>query len=73
MALFGGDNGLEHIDAVLATSTERLRADGWLVMEFGFGQEDDVRALAAKYPGLTVDHTRADLQGLARTAIIQRR
>jgi len=42
-------------------------------MEFGFGQEDDVRALAARQTELRVDHTRDDLQGLARTVIIQRR
>jgi hypothetical protein len=56
------------MDAAVA----RLRPGGWFVMEFGFGQEDDVRALAARRPALRVDHTRADLQGLARTAIMQR-
>ena len=73
VALFGGHSGLQHIDAVLATASHILRPGGWLVMEFGFGQEDDVRELASKFANLTVDHTRADLQGLARTAIIQRR
>ena len=73
VALFGGHSGLQHIDAVLATASQILRPGAWLVMEFGFGQEDDVRELASVYPNLTVDHTRADLQGLARTAIIQRR
>jgi release factor glutamine methyltransferase len=73
VALFGGNTGLEHLDAVLRTAAVRLRPHGWLVMEFGFGQEEDVRALAAKYGDLAVDHTRADLQGLARTVIIQRR
>ena len=73
VALFGGDNGMRHIDAVLTTATERLTAGGWLIMEFGFGQEDDVRALAATRPDLRVVDTREDLQGLARTVIIQRR
>ena len=73
VALFGGDTGLHHIDAVLAASTHALKRGGWLIMEFGFGQEDDVRALAERYPGLLVHHLRADLQGLARTVIIQRR
>lgn len=73
VALFGGDSGLEHIDAVLATASQALRPGGWLVMEFGFGQEDEVRELASRRPNLFVDRTRADLQGLARTAIIQRR
>jgi release factor glutamine methyltransferase len=73
VALFGGRSGLEHIDAVLATAAHALRPGGWLLMEFGFGQEDAVRELVSKRASLFVDDTRADLQGLARTAIIQRR
>lgn len=73
VALFGGDSGLQHIDAVLTAASHTLRPGGWLVMEFGFGQEDEVRELAGRRANLFVDHTRADLQGLARTAIIQRR
>lgn len=72
VALFGGANGLRHIEAVLETAASRLRSGGWLVMEFGFGQEDDVRTLVACHANLRVDRMRADLQGLARTAIIQR-
>lgn len=72
VALFGGASGLDHVAAVLDTAAARLRPGGWLVMEFGFGQEDDVRALVADRPALRFDHTRADLQGLARTAIMQR-
>jgi release factor glutamine methyltransferase len=73
VALFGGRSGLDHIDAVLATAAHALRPAGWLLMEFGFGQEDAVRELVSTHERLFVDHTRADLQGLARTAIIQRR
>jgi release factor glutamine methyltransferase len=72
VALFGGATGLRHIDGVLTTAVARLRPAGWIVMEFGFGQEDDVRGLVDKHPELRVDHVRADLQGLARTAIIQK-
>jgi release factor glutamine methyltransferase len=73
VALFGGASGLRHIEAVLDTAIPMLDPGGWLVMEFGFGQEDDVRGLVSERPALRVDRTRADLQGLARTAIIQRR
>jgi len=73
VALFGGATGMDHLDAVLTTASRMLRPSGWLVMEFGFGQEDDVRALAARQVELRVDHVREDLQGLARTVIIQRR
>jgi release factor glutamine methyltransferase len=72
VALFGGATGLSLIDAVIDTAVWRLRPRGWLVMEFGFGQEDDVLALVVRRPQLRVDHVRADLQGLARTVIIQK-
>jgi hypothetical protein len=41
-------------------------------MEFGFGQEEDVRRLTAARPSLHVDRVREDLQGIARTAVIQK-
>lgn len=72
VALFGGASGLRDIDGVMAAVREKLRPGGWLVMEFGFGQEDDVRELVSRRPGLRLDHVHADLQGLPRTAIIQR-
>lgn len=73
VALFAGDDGLRHIEAVLATAAARLSPGGWLIMEFGFGQEDAVRARAARHVELAVHGVRADLQGLPRTVIIQRR
>ena len=72
VALFGGSHGLRDIAGVLDTAVAKLRPHGWLVMEFGFGQEDDVRALAGERAALSVVRVREDLQGLARTAIIQR-
>lgn len=73
VALFGGPTGLRDIAGVLDTAVERLRPGGWLVMEFGFGQEDSVRELAASRPSLAFERVREDLQGLPRTAVIQRR
>ena len=71
VALFGGDNGLRNIEGVFETAIAKLRPGGWLVMEFGFGQEDEVRSLLDPRPALRFDRFRSDLQGLARTAIIQ--
>jgi release factor glutamine methyltransferase len=73
VALFGGSTGLDHVEAVLSAAVRMLPSGGWLVMEFGFGQEDDVRERAGRHEQLRIDHLRADLQGLARTVIIQRR
>ena len=73
IALFGGENGLRGVEAALDAAVRTLVNGGWLVMEFGFGQEDDVRRLVAARPVLRVDRVRADLQGIPRTAMIQRR
>jgi release factor glutamine methyltransferase len=72
IALFGGESGLQGLEAVLDAAARTLTSGGWLVMEFGFGQEDDVRRLAAARPTLRVERIRADLQGIPRTAVIQR-
>ena len=72
VALYGGDNGLLHIEAVLDTAVHKLRPHGWLVMEIGLGQEDDVTALVSARPRLVLRSIRNDLQGIARTYVIQR-
>ena len=72
VALFGGADGLRGIEAVLDAAVARLRPQGWLLMEFGFGQEDGVREALSRRPSLRLDRLIADLQGLARTAVAQR-
>ena len=73
IALFGGAEGLRDITGVLDTASEKLTHGGWLVMEFGYGQQEGVEALVNARPVLRLDHVRADLQSIPRTAIIQRR
>lgn len=70
-ALFGGDDGLEIMRRLLSSASTRLAADGLLVVEFGFGQETDVRRIA-ECGGWRVVRIRADLQGMARTAVLRR-
>jgi release factor glutamine methyltransferase len=72
VALYGGDNGLLHIEGVLDTAVQKLRPEGWLVMEIGLGQEDDVTALVTARPSLALRSIRNDLQGIARTFVIQK-
>jgi release factor glutamine methyltransferase len=72
VALFGGPSGLRDVEAVIEAAARSLRPAGWLVMEFGYGQEDDVRRLAAARPALRLERVRADLQGIPRTAVIER-
>jgi release factor glutamine methyltransferase len=72
VALFGGTNGLRNVEGVLDTAIAKLPRGGWLVMEFGYGQESDVRRLVAARPSLRLERIRADLQGIPRTAVIER-
>jgi release factor glutamine methyltransferase len=73
IALFGGAEGLRDITGVLDAAATALLPGGWLVMEFGYGQEPHVETLVQARPPLHLERTCADLQGIARTAIIQRR
>jgi len=72
MALFGGRNGLAIIERLLATLTPRLAPHAAFIVEFGDGQEDDVAA-AAEREGWQMVRMRRDLQGIARTAVLERR
>jgi release factor glutamine methyltransferase len=72
VALFGGPDGLRDVAGVLDAAVAKLTPGGWFVMEFGYGQEEDVRRLVGARPALRLDHLREDLQGIARTAIIQK-
>jgi release factor glutamine methyltransferase len=70
VALFGGTTGLRDIEGVFDATVAKLRPSGWLVMEFGLGQEADVRSAAARHP-LRVERIIEDLQGIPRTAAFQ--
>jgi len=70
-ALFAGPDGLGAIARLLQTASAHLAPGGLLVVEFGFGQEAGVRALALR-AGWRVARIRPDLQGIPRTAVLRR-
>jgi release factor glutamine methyltransferase len=71
-ALFGGPDGLSLIERLLVTLTPLLAPHAAFIVEFGWGQEDQVSA-AAEREGWRVVRMRYDLQGIARTAVLERR
>jgi release factor glutamine methyltransferase len=71
VALFGGDDGLDGVRAVLDAAMTRLKPNGWVIFEFGLGQDDEVGTLVAGYDGLRMRDLKADLQGIPRTAVVQ--
>jgi release factor glutamine methyltransferase len=72
MALFGGLRGLDVVERLLRQSVEHLARNGWLIVEFGDGQEASVRELISGTDGLTMIDARPDLQGIARVAVARR-
>jgi release factor glutamine methyltransferase len=73
VALFGGDDGLRLVDRLIGEAPSRIRPGGWLLFEFGFGQDEHVEQMIAASPELTFAGVERDLQGIARTAIARRR
>ena len=73
VALFGGGNdGLTLIERIVRDAPPLLRPGGYLICEFGFGQEVEVEDLVNASSDLTLLDLKRDIQGLARTVIARR-
>jgi release factor glutamine methyltransferase len=68
VALFAGPDGLDAIRRLVEQSVLRLKPGGFLIFEFGSGQDARVAELTAATPGLRLFEIRRDLQGIPRTA-----
>jgi len=64
-ALAAGDDGLRDLRAIIASAAAHLQPGGWLLLEHGHDQADEVRALlqAARYQQV---QSRKDLGGIER-------
>src|SRR5262245_58959829 len=72
VALFGGEDGLDGLRNVILGAAAKLSPGGWLVMEFGCGQDDCVADLVAGVDGLDLVKIRHDLQDIPRTLVCRR-
>jgi release factor glutamine methyltransferase len=72
VALFGGEDGLDGLRSVLEGAAMKLAPGGWLVMEFGCGQDDCVTGLVTGVNGLDLVKIRHDLQDIPRTVVCRR-
>lgn len=68
-ALFGGDDGLDVIRALVPAAASILAPDGSLVMEIGIGQANDVQRLIEATGTLHVIRVRNDLQDIPRVVV----
>jgi release factor glutamine methyltransferase len=73
VALFGGRDGLRLVARTVAAAPPRLCRGGYLVFEFGCGQDVEIEALVEAQPDLELVELRRDLQGIARTCVARRR
>jgi release factor glutamine methyltransferase len=71
-ALFGGEDGLDVMRALIPAAAAALVPGGWLVMEMGLGQADNVQRLIRDAPGLDLVRLRADLQRILRVVVARR-
>jgi release factor glutamine methyltransferase len=71
MALSGGPDGLDVIRSLVDQVPRVLAPGGWLVFEFGAGQETGVRTVIARCQALGLVRVRGDLQGIPRTAVVR--
>jgi release factor glutamine methyltransferase len=72
VAVFSGEDGLEGVRSVLNGAAAKLAPGGWLIMEFGCGQDDCVADLVRETPRLHLVKIRHDLQDIPRTAICRK-
>jgi release factor glutamine methyltransferase len=70
-ALFGGYDGLAVHRRLMEDAPRALANDGRLIVELGYDQQPAVAELAVEY-GWVVEHVKADLQGIPRTAVLKR-
>jgi release factor glutamine methyltransferase len=73
VALFSGSDGLATIRALVTQAADRVRKNGWLIFEFGFGQAPAIREIIACASAWDLEKLREDLQGLPRTAVLRRK
>ena len=71
-ALDGGPDGLAVIRELVAASPGHLKRGGWLLVEVGYAQADDVKALMAHTGALDEITTVCDYGGIERVVIGQR-
>jgi release factor glutamine methyltransferase len=72
VALFGGVDGLTMLSRLVAGAPAHLRSGGWLIFEFGLGQDVEIEQLLDEAPALELVDVRRDLDGIARTVVARR-
>jgi len=72
IAVFAGLDGLDIIERMVPQALAALKPSGWLLMEIGYTQEAQVRALLERHHAWTELRTVPDLQGIPRVVAARR-
>jgi release factor glutamine methyltransferase len=72
VALFGGADGFHLVERLVGGAAVHLRPGGFLLFEFGLGQDERIETLVGGTEKLRLRDLRRDLQGIARTAVVER-
>lgn len=70
-ALVGGREGTEIIESLIDSAPEKLVKEGWLLLEVGAGQSDQLRLYIERTGRLRVKKIISDLQGIDRVIVSQ--
>ena len=70
MALYGGEDGLDFYRAIAENYTPALKSGGYLALEFGMGQGDDVCRILAEH-GYTILERSRDYNDRERAVLAQ--
>jgi release factor glutamine methyltransferase len=71
LALFGGSSGLEVYRRFIPQISSRLESEGYLLMELGIGQSEEVGQLVESQ-GLSLEMIVDDLQGIPRCLVARK-
>lgn len=73
MALDGGRTGLDFYRPIIEQGAKYLKKDGWMALEFGQNQENDIFEIAEKSGLYKTIQTWKDLGGITRVIALQRK
>jgi release factor glutamine methyltransferase len=68
LALTSGPTGLECLEAIIAQAPAHLQPNGWLALEHGIGQAQDVARLLGQH-GFDSIRTHVDFSGRPRVTL----
>lgn len=71
-AIFGGTSGLDFVLKIINDGYGLLEVGGWIVMEIGFGQSEEIKSIVNAHGGYADFSIKKDLAGIDRVISMKR-